>query len=95
MFIATAKIKLHLPWVHSLKEKRMVVKSLIAKVRNQFNVSVAEVEEQDIHQIAVLGIAGIAGDTSQADSIIDHVINFIESNTEGEIVNIEREVWSR
>lgn len=92
MFIATARIRIHLPWVHSLKEKRMVVKSLSAKVRNQFNVSVAEVEEQDIHQIAVLGFAGIAGDKAQADSIIDHVINFIEDNTEGEIVQAEREV---
>lgn len=92
MFIATAKIKLHLPWVHSLKEKRMVVKSLAAKARNQFNVSVAEVEEQDVHQIAVLGFAGIAGDRAQADSVIDHVLNFVEDNTEGEVVNIEREV---
>lgn len=92
MFIATARIKLHLPWVHSLKEKRMVVKSLSSKVRNQFNVSVAEVDEQDIHQIAVLGVAGIAGDRSQADSIIDHVLNFVEENTEGEIVSVEREL---
>lgn len=92
MIIATAQVRLHLPWVHSLKEKRMVVKSLCSKIKNQFNVSVAEVEEQDIHQIAVLGIAGIAGDRAQADSIIDHVVNFVETNTEGEIVNIEREV---
>jgi uncharacterized protein YlxP (DUF503 family) len=92
MFIATASIQLHLPWVHSLKEKRMVVKSLISKVRNQFNVSAAEVDEQDIHQIAVLGFAGVAGDRAQADSIIDHVLNFIEENTEGEVVKIEREV---
>jgi uncharacterized protein YlxP (DUF503 family) len=92
MFIGTAKMKIHLPWVHSLKEKRMVVKSLCAKARNLFNVSVAEVEEQDIHQIAVLGFAGIAGDRAQADSIIDHVLNFVEGNTEGEIVSIDREV---
>lgn len=92
MFIAAVTIKLHLPWVHSLKEKRMVVKSLISKVRNQYNVSAAETEEQDIHQIAVLGFAGIAGDKAQADSIIDHVIDFIESNTEGEVVSIEREI---
>ena len=92
MVISTVKIKIHLPWVHSLKEKRMVVKSICAKVRNQFNVSVAEVEEQDIHQITVLGFAGIAGDMAQADSIIDHVINFVEGNTEGEIVSVEREI---
>jgi uncharacterized protein len=92
MIIGTAKIRLHMSWVHSLKEKRMVVKSICAKVRNQFNVSVAEIEEQDIHQIAVIGIAGIAGDKAQADSVIDHVINFVEGNTEGEIVSVEREI---
>lgn len=92
MVIGTAAIKLHLSWVHSLKEKRMIVKSLCAKVRNQFNVSIAEVDEQDIHQIAVLGFAGVAGDKAQADSIVDHVLNFIESNTEGEVVSIEREI---
>lgn len=92
MMIGTASIKIYLPWVHSLKEKRMVVKSICAKVHNQFNVSIAEVGEQDIHQIAVLGLAGIAGNRIQADSIIDHVLSFIESNTEGEVVDIEREI---
>lgn len=92
MIIGTAEVKLHLPWVHSLKEKRMTVKSIIARVHNQFNVSIAEIEEQDIHQTAVLGFAAVAGDRAQADSITDHVINFIEGVTEGEIVGIEREI---
>lgn len=70
----------------------MVVKSLCAKVRNQFNVSVAEVEEQDIHQLAVLGFAAVAGDRAHADSIIDHVLSYIEENTEGELVGVEREI---
>ncbi len=72
----------------------MVVKSLCTKVRNQFNVSIAEVEEQDIHQLAVLGIAAIAGDRAQADSILDHVLNFILDNTEGDIVRVDREILS-
>jgi uncharacterized protein YlxP (DUF503 family) len=92
MFIAAMKIKLHLPWVHSLKEKRMAVKSICAKIRNQFNVSVAETEEQDIHQTAVLGFTAVAGDRARADSIAEHVLNFAEANTEGEIVSIERDI---
>lgn len=91
MVIGCAKVTIHTPWVHSLKEKRSEVKSLCAKVRNKFNVSIAEVEEQDTHQNAVLGFACVAGDASLADSITDNVINFIESNTEGEIINIDRE----
>jgi uncharacterized protein YlxP (DUF503 family) len=91
MLIGTLKIRLYAPWVHSLKEKRMIVKSLIAKIKNQFNVSVAEIEDQDIHQSIVVGIACIAGDTAHADSILDHVIAFVESSTEAEIVRMERE----
>lgn len=92
MVIGTMKMNIHIPWAHSLKEKRMVVKSLCAKARNKFNISIAEVEKQDIHQIIVLGIACVAGDNGQADSILDHVINFIESSTEGEIIKVERDV---
>jgi uncharacterized protein YlxP (DUF503 family) len=92
MIIGTMIITIHLPWVHSLKEKRMVVKSLCAKIHNKFNVSIAEVAEQDTHQTLVLGISSVAGDTSQADSILDHVLQFAEGNTEGEIVKVEREL---
>ena len=92
MVVGIIKIRIYTPWVHSLKEKRMVVKSLSAKVRNKFNVSIAEVEEQDIHQIIVLGIACIGGEAAHADSIMDHVINFIEGSTEGEVRIIDREI---
>lgn len=92
MTIGTSKVKIHTPWVHSLKEKRMVVKSICAKVRNKFNVSIAEIEDQDKHQVIVIGFAAVTGDRSQCDSIIDHVLNFIETNTEGEIIEIQREV---
>lgn len=91
MIISVCTIKIHTPWVHSLKEKRMVVKSICTRVRNQFNVSIAEIDDQDKHQITVLGFTAVAGDISQSDSIIDHVLNFIESNTEGEIIQINRE----
>ena len=92
MIIGTSKVRIHAPWVRSLKEKRMVVKSICAKVQNKFNVSIAEIEEQDKHQIIVIGFATIAGNISHCDSIIDHVLNFIESNIEGEIIHVEREI---
>lgn len=92
MIVGKLKIRIHIPWAHSLKEKRMVVKSICAKIHNKFNVSIAEVEEQDIHQIIVLGVSYVTTDNAQADSIANHVINFIESSTEGEIFNIEREI---
>lgn len=92
MIVGTVEIKLYAPWVYSLKEKRMVVKSIIAKTKNKFNVSIAEVDAQDTHQTIMLGIACVAGTVSQSDSIIDHVLKFIGSNTEAEILDIWREI---
>lgn len=92
MFIGTVKITLYASWVHSLKEKRMIVKSLCAKVKNNFNVSVVEIEEQDIHQTIVIAVACVTGAVSLADSVIENVIQFVEDNTEAEITNIEKEL---
>ena len=92
MKIGIIKVFIHVPHVHSLKEKRMIVKSLCAKVHNKFNVSIIEAKDQDKHQSVVLALSFVAGSSSQADSIIDNVINFIEENCSGEIVGIEREL---
>ncbi|MDD2234784.1 MAG: DUF503 domain-containing protein [Desulfitobacteriaceae bacterium] len=92
MIISTVKIRFYAPWVHSLKEKRMIVKSICAKVQNKFNVSIAEVDEQDTHQTIVLGIACVAGDMALANRIIDKVLNFIEQSTEAIVTNIVREI---
>lgn len=91
MIIEAATVRLYAPWVHSLKEKRMVVQSITAKVRNQFNVSISEVDEQDIHQTIMLGLACVAGTAALAGSMIDTVVSFIEDHTEAEILDIRRE----
>lgn len=62
MRVLNLKITLRASWVHSLKEKRMVVKSIVQRLKNKFNVSVGEVHEQDIHQIIVIGISAVCGD---------------------------------
>lgn len=92
MIVGTIKIKIYAPWVHSLKEKRSIVKSIISKVQNKFNVSISEVDEQDIYKTIVLGIACVTDSTKVANSIIDNIIFFIEENTEAEIINIIREI---
>ncbi|CEO09399.1 ylxp-like protein [[Clostridium] sordellii] len=89
MKIIIIKVKLRANWVHSLKEKRMIVKSLVKKLQNKFNISVSEVDNQDIHQSIVIGIAGICLDSKQADSTIDNIINYIYENTDAEIINID------
>ena len=82
MKIAVLRMKLRAPWVHSLKEKRMEVKSLLAKIRNKFQVSAAEVEDQDIHQSIVIGVAAIVPHKAQADSMMEAIVDFVEENTE-------------
>ncbi len=91
MKVLLMRVTLRASWVHSLKEKRMVVKSIIQKLKNKFNISVGEVSEQDIHQIIVIGIAGVCGSTAQVDSTMENVIKYIEGNTDAEIINIEKE----
>lgn len=92
MRIAVMTFRLHAPWVHSLKEKRMVVKSLTARLQNKFHVSVAEISEQDVHQIIVIGVAAIVPHNAMADSLMDSISLFVEENTEAEILDEEREI---
>ncbi|MDD7793585.1 DUF503 domain-containing protein [Clostridium sp. 'White wine YQ'] len=91
MRVLLLRITLRASWVHSLKEKRMIVKSVTQRLKNKFNISVAEIDEQDVHQTIVIGIAGVCGSSSQMDSTMENIISFIEENTDAEIINIERE----
>ena len=92
MKIAVMRIRLRAPWVHSLKEKRMIVKSLIGRLQNRFHVSAAEVGEQDVHQIIVIGVAAIVPHNALADSLMEDISLFVENNTEAEIIDEEREI---
>ena len=78
--------------MHSLKEKRMIVKSIISRLQNRFHVSVAEIEEQDTHQIIVIGVASIIPNNAVADSMMDEISRFIEENCEAQILDEEREI---
>lgn len=92
MKIATMIFRLRAPWVHSLKEKRMIVKSLIAKLQNRYHVSAAEIDKQDTHQIIVIAVAVIVPHNAMANSLMDDISLFVEENTEAEIIDEEREI---
>jgi uncharacterized protein YlxP (DUF503 family) len=92
MITGMMKITLYAPWVHSLKEKRMAVKSICGKAAAKFNIAVSEVEEQDVHQTIVIGVACVTNDGPHCDSVLDNVLRFIENNTEAEAVKVEREM---
>ena len=80
MVIGTLTLHLFLPSVHSLKEKRSITKSVIARLRNEFNVSVAEVAEQDRWQLAVIGAACVSADTAYAQGQLQAVVNWLAEN---------------
>ena len=92
MMIAAMTVRLHAPWVHSLKEKRMIVRSLIAQIQNRFHVSAAEIGEQDTHQIIVIGAAAIVPHQAMADSLMDEISQLIETSTDAEILEEIREI---
>lgn len=92
MMIAAMTFRLHAPWVHSLKEKRMIVKSLVAQMQNRFHVSAAETGEQDTHQIIVIGVAAVVPHNALADSLMDEISAFVETATDAQILEETREI---
>ncbi len=92
MNIAVMTFRLHAPWVHSLKEKRMIVKSLIARLQNRFHVSAAEIDEQDAHQIIVIGVAAVVPHSAMADSLMEEISLFVDADTEAQVLDESREI---
>ena len=78
MHVGVCIIDLRLPGNGSLKGKRRVVKSIVSRVTREFNVSVAEVEDQDLWQRAVLGVACVSSSASYAHGQLERVVQWIE-----------------
>ncbi len=78
MKVGVSQITLHLPGCHSLKDKRQVIKSVMARVRQQFEVAIAEVDEQDRWQIAKLGVSCVSNSSQHIDEILGRVRRYIE-----------------
>jgi uncharacterized protein YlxP (DUF503 family) len=77
MFIGSLTLDLFLPETHSLKAKRSVVKSVLQRLRNEFNVATAEVGEQDRWQIARLGVVCVSSDSGYAQAQLQAVVEWI------------------
>ena len=93
MHIGVCKIRLRIPDSHSLKAKRRVVKSLIARLKNRFNIAIAEVEALDAHQVAILAAVSVSNDIVHLNKIISHVVTFVEANIDAELVDYETEFF--
>ncbi len=92
MVVGVCDISLLIHDSQSLKDKRQVIKSLQEKVRNRFNVSVAEVGSNDVWQRAELGVAAVGNDRAFINSVIDKVVNFIENLHVAEIIDHRIEI---
>jgi uncharacterized protein YlxP (DUF503 family) len=93
MVVGICEITLHLPQCHSLKEKRQIIKSVIARIRNQFEVAVAEVDEHDRWQIAKLGASCVSNSGQHADGVLAHIRDYIEDTRPDLIItNMETEI---
>lgn len=86
MTVGILVVELYIPQSGSLKGKRQVIKGLKERVKNRFNVSVAEVGELDLWQKAVLGIVAVANEKGFVNEVMDRVVNFIASHPEVQIV---------
>ncbi len=80
MIIGVCTLQLELPAAHSLKEKRQILQSLMRRTRNEFNVSIGEVDHQDVPHSAILAIACVSTDTSHAHGLLTKVVNTIEQS---------------
>jgi uncharacterized protein YlxP (DUF503 family) len=82
MVIGSLTVSMHIPESHSLKEKRQVVQSVVARLRRTFNIAVAEVADQDTWQLATIGIACVSGDGRHADEMCQKVLRHLENEGE-------------
>lgn len=92
MIVGLCTIELYIPDSHSLKAKRQVIRSLKQRMRDKFNVSVAEVGEQDLWQKALLGIACVANESAYVNQVLDQAVNLVRSVPSIELVKYRVEM---
>jgi uncharacterized protein YlxP (DUF503 family) len=85
MLVAVALFELHIEFAQSLKEKRMVVKSLVDRLRHRFAISANEVALHDLHQRARIAVSFVALDRATVDALLDKIRTFVETNTDARL----------
>jgi hypothetical protein len=92
MFVGVLQIDLLLRGNTSLKQKRQTLKSIKDRTRNKFNVSVAEVDNNDLWQRATLGISCVSNDKVYTNRVLSEVVHFIETNFPAELLDYSIEI---
>ncbi|MBJ7608873.1 MAG: DUF503 domain-containing protein [Candidatus Dormibacteraeota bacterium] len=92
MIIGTLQITVQVPDSQSLKDKRMVVRSITSRVRQTFAVAVAEVGDQDTWQSAVIGVACVSNNARHADEVCQKVLAYVENDADGVVSHSQFEI---
>ena len=93
MNVGVCKISLRLPENSSLKGKRQILKSITSRIRSKFNVSVAEVDDHEVWQLATIGICCISNNQRYTNQVLSKVVDFVVgSRFEIEILDYEIEI---
>jgi hypothetical protein len=93
MIVGLCRLNLRLPGKGSLKEKRQVVRSVTARLRNKFDVAVAEVDDNDRWQIATIGVACVSNDAAHARRMLEEAVEFVRATRlDAELLDHEIEV---
>ena len=92
MIVGLLTLDLHIPEANSLKSKRMVIKSLIQRIKNKFNVSVSEVDMQNLWQRSVIGIAFVSNETVMINRVFEKIRTQINNTHSVELINSNMEM---
>ena len=93
MFVGVCTIEVHIPESGSLKTKRQPLRSIKDRIRNTFNVSVAEVDGNDLWQRSTLAVAAVSNDKAHLNQTLDHVVNMVRSVPELSLLDYHIEIF--
>ena len=89
MHVSTLEVRLHLPGARTLKDKRQIVRSILDRARSRFRVAAAEVGENDVYRIAVLGFAAVSGSASHAEEVIGKLLDALYVHPSARVIEHE------
>ncbi len=94
MLVGVMTAQLHMQGIASLKAKRSIVKGLIGRLKSRFNISISEVDDQDIKTTAAIGIAIVCNESRFIDKQFDTIINFMQNDGRFYLGQVDREIFS-
>lgn len=89
MLVGKLEVEVYIPWATSLKDKRQVLKSMVQKSKNRFNISIAELNNEDLWQRATIGVAIVGDNQEYLQRQLQLLINFFDAEQRWEVINIE------